>query len=335
MLIKKLIYAGILILFVTGCSKDNTQTITPPLLPGDKIVSVTDITYGQNTSFSGDNQKLLLDIYYPKNASVANTYPLLVMAHGGSFLTGNKSNMSSLCQTMAAKGYIAVSIDYRLGWDYGNAPSPSACKGDTLSLQKAVYRSLQDYNAALRFLVHNADKFFINTDWIFVGGSSAGAVAAMNTTYVTPAFANDFYKDEKAELGGLKNADNNLTDDFTIRGDVSLWGAVMSPELITPATAVPMVAFHGSADETIPITNGHYALCSNYPVLYGSQDIYQLLSAYAVPAVLHVAVNQGHDPDIYDNNTTFVSDNIHCFLQGLIGKTEQTGMYDNLTSSCQ
>ena len=144
-------------------------------------------------------------MYSPKDASASRKYPLVVMAHGGSFLTGNKKNLSDLCQAIAEKGYIAVSIDYRLGLGFwAMRKSPAACKGDTISLQKAVYRSLQDYNAALRYLVHNADKYFIDANWIFTGGSSAGAVAAINTTYVTPDFVTLYFKEAKAELGGLK-----------------------------------------------------------------------------------------------------------------------------------
>lgn len=319
---------------VTGCQKNNNRNtrVTPP--PTYNVTSKTDVQYGQNTTFGGDNQKLMLDIYSPKSASASRKYPLVVMAHGGSFLSGNKSNMSSLCQAIAEKGYITVSVEYRLGWDYGPAQSPSACEGDTVSLKKAIYRALQDYNASLRFLVNNADKYFINTDWIFVGGSSAGAVAAINTAYVTPDFATTYFGDIQQQLGGLMNADNNLTNSFSIKGIISLWGAVINPDLITPVTAVPMIAFHGNEDETIPFDVDHYALCSNYPLIYGSKFIYDQLVQFGTPAVLHVAEDEGHDPALY-NNETFISENVDCFLESLMNKTPETGSYRNMTSNCK
>ncbi len=334
MLMKHILYAGILILCIAGCSKDKNAQIQRPVPPTYNVNSITDVQYGQNTTYTGDNQKLLLDIYSPKDASASKRYPLIVMAHGGSFIDGDKSNMANLCQALAVKGYVAVSIDYRLGWDYGNAQSPAACQGDTISLQKALYRSLQDYNAALRFLVHNADTYFIDTSWIFTGGGSAGAVSAINTTYVTPEFTNTYFKDEKTELGGLRNVDNTLTDAFAIKGDISLWGAVITPTLITSATAVPMVAFHGSADQTIPILSDHYSLCPNYPLLYGSQYIYDTLTKLNVPAALHIAEGQGHGPDIYQD-PDFVSININCFLKSLMNKVAVTGVYQDLASGCQ
>ena len=94
-----------------------------------------------------------------------------------------------------------------------------------------------------------------------------------------------------------------------------------------------MVAFHGSADETIPISDGHYVSCENYPVLYGSQSIFTALTSYNVPAILHIAENEGHEPDQYQD-PAFVSDNVNCFLQGLISKLPVKGTYTNLISSC-
>ena len=334
MLMKNTLYLGIVLLCIAGCSKNNTQSHPPAPPPTYNVNAITDVQYGQNTTYAGDNQKLLLDIYSPKDASASKKYPLVVMAHGGSFIDGNKDNLSDLCQAIAEKGYIAVSIDYRLGWNYGNIISPVACTGDTISLQKALYRSLQDYNAALRFLIHDADKYFIDTSWIFTGGGSAGAVAAINTTYVTPDFTNTYFKDEKAQLGGLKTADNNLTDVFAIKADISLWGAVITPDLITSSTAVPMVAFHGSADETVPILNDHYSLCPDYPVLYGSEYIYNILTSLGVPAALHIAEGEGHGPEIYQD-PDFVATNTNCFLKSLMNKKPITGTFENKDSGCQ
>lgn len=334
MLRKHVRYAIIITSFIVACNKDNGTTQRIPD-PSYNVNAITDVQYGINTNtYLGDDEKLSFDIYSPKDASASRKYPLIVMAHGGSFIDGDKENIAPLCQAIAEKGYITVSINYRLGWDYGKAQSPANCKGDTVSLQNAVYRALQDYHASLRFLVHNANKYFIDTNWIFAGGSSAGAVAAVNLIYATPEFVNAYFQDEKAKLGALRTADNNLTDAVNIKGDINLWGALVSDELITPATAVPMVAFHGSADETIPIDSGNYALCPSYPVLYGSQAMYNKLTALGVPAVLHIAQGEGHGPDIY-TRPDFVSTNVNCFVQSLIGKTQTSAIYNNQVTECR
>ena len=332
MLRKHIFYAVVLIALISGCKKDsNPGRINNPTY---NVNATTDVQYGQNTNFSNNNEKLLLDIYSPKNASASRKYPLVVMAHSGSFLEGTKEGLAPLCQAIAEKGFIAVTINYRLGWNYGTGQSPAECGGDTISLQQAVYRAMQDYHASLRFLVHNADKYFVDTSWIFIGGSSAGAVAAVNTIYSSNEFVNTYFKNEKANLGALRTADNNLTDAVNIKGNINLWGGLIKDSLITSATAVPMVAFHGSADETIPFDVGHYALCTNYPLLYGSSDMYNKLTALGVPAVLHVAQGQGHGPDIY-TDPDFLSTNINCFLESIIGKTPKSGTFSNKTNECQ
>lgn len=333
-MLRKHILSAIIVLaaFIAGCSKDkgsgggNNNT--------SNVNATTNVQYGQNTNFSKNSQKLLMDIYSPKDASASNKYPLVVMAHSGSFLEGDKEGLGPLCQAIADKGFIAVTIDYRLGWDYGTG-SPAACGGDVTSLTEAVYRAMQDYNASLRYLVHNANKYFIDTNWVFVGGSSAGAVAAVNTIYSSPDFVNTYFAAEKAALGPLRTADNDLTDAVTIRGDINLWGGVITDSLITSATAVPMVAFHGSDDGTIPIDVDHYALCPNYPLLYGSRAMYNKLVSLGVPAVLHIAQGQGHGPALYTDDADFVATNISCFLEGIIGKTQKSATYNNKASECQ
>ena len=60
-------------------------------------------------------QTLLMDIYQPYNDPMA-ARPFMVLVHGGSFLQGNKSDLEETCRAFARKGYVAVSIQYRLGY---------------------------------------------------------------------------------------------------------------------------------------------------------------------------------------------------------------------------
>lgn len=333
MLKKHLLAAAVLVSVIAGCSKNdgNSGRNTNQTY---NVTSTLNVQYGHGKDFSGNDEKLLLDIYSPVNASATNKYPLIVLVHGGSFLEGDKDNLKTLCQALAEKGFITVSIDYRLGWDYGNK-GPAFCEGNVASLQDAVYRSMQDLHASLRFLIHNAGKYSINTNWIFTGGASAGAVAAVNTIYTTQAYADAYYAKSTASLGPLFTADNTLTDAVNIDGDINMWGAVANDSLITAVTAVPMVAFHGSEDDVIPLDTAHYVGCSNYPLLYGSRDMYNKLQSLGVPAVLHIAQNQGHGPDMYTNDPDFVADNVDCFLQGVIGKVQKTATFNNMANGCQ
>ena len=95
------------------------------------------------------------------------------MMHGGSFFIGNKEEkgQAGWCAYFASLGYVAVSINYRLGF----RPTP----GD---LAAAEERALADADAALDFLLSNKD-LRIDPDHIFAAGTSAGAMTALRLAF--------------------------------------------------------------------------------------------------------------------------------------------------------
>lgn len=113
-----------------------------------------------------------MDIYLPKDDGNAPR-PLLLMMHGGSFFIGNKEEkgQAGWCAYFASLGYVAVSINYRLGF----RPTP----GD---LAVAEERALADADAALDFLLSNKD-LRIDPEHIFAAGTSAGAMTALRLAF--------------------------------------------------------------------------------------------------------------------------------------------------------
>ncbi|MCG9881718.1 MAG: carboxylesterase family protein, partial [Bacteroidia bacterium] len=87
----------------------------------DSVVVYQDIPYGFNYNFRGDSTQLYMDIYVPYN-DTANNRPLLALAHGGSFVQGNKrsGDMLIICKRLAQMGYVVISFQYRLGIDIGS-----------------------------------------------------------------------------------------------------------------------------------------------------------------------------------------------------------------------
>lgn len=79
--------------------------------------------------------------------------------------------MEDYCIGLARRGFVAATIDYRKGWD-SSIPTEQV---------KAGYRVQQDANAALRFAVENADLVNIDTNWMFIGGQSAGSIGSFFT----------------------------------------------------------------------------------------------------------------------------------------------------------
>src|SRR5262245_24776149 len=75
-------------------------------------VTVTaNISYGSNTSVFGVAQNLQMDVYEPSGDTVQYR-PLIVFAHGGSFLGGTKTDLDivTLCNRFAGMGYVCASI---------------------------------------------------------------------------------------------------------------------------------------------------------------------------------------------------------------------------------
>src|ERR1051326_505447 len=122
---------------------------------------------------------------------------------------------------LAESGFIAATINYRVGWDNGGAVP---CTGDTVQLHFALYRAMQDLNAAFRFLLTHAESYRIDTNWVFAAGSSAGAVTSYISSYINDNYAKWRYAEEYTQLGSLFTADNKLIKSYTIRGICSISG---------------------------------------------------------------------------------------------------------------
>jgi acetyl esterase/lipase len=109
------------------------------------------------------DRELTLDLYAPKTAGPPR--PAIVCIHGGGWFKGDRSSMSHLAMAFAARGYVAVSISYRLS---GEAKFPAA---------------IQDAKAAVRWLRAEAKTYGIDAENIGVAGLSAGGhLAALLAT---------------------------------------------------------------------------------------------------------------------------------------------------------
>ena len=144
-------------------------------------VTVThDIEYGRAPvrSPAPSHQPLLLDLYQPEGDSAPRLRPGFVAVHGGGLARGDKrtENMVELCRELAARGYVCISINYRLRGD----DPPGA--GDT-PLARTLHAAIQDTEVAVRWLRANTTAYRIDPARIAVGGSSAGAEVVLRMVY--------------------------------------------------------------------------------------------------------------------------------------------------------
>jgi acetyl esterase/lipase len=101
-----------------------------------------------------DNQHLQLDMAKPKSGD--GPFPAVVCIHGGGFRAGSRQGYDALCIRLAQRGYVAVTVSYRLAPKY---QFPAA---------------VHDVKEAVRWLRGNAKKLNIEPGRIGALGGSAG-----------------------------------------------------------------------------------------------------------------------------------------------------------------
>lgn len=244
------------------------------------IVSQYDISYGANLNYQGANTDLKLDIHYP-NPSIdpLPQRPLVVLVHGGSFYTGSKSDFTAYAQQLARKGYVAACVEYRLGWNYlGNG---SACSGDMNSFRYAMYRALQDVNAAIRFLSFHASNYGIDANNVFLLGQSAGAFTVLNAAFLDQTEANQLYPSAYVDLGSIDSATNTVQANYQLKGVFNWCGGVLDTTILDANEQIPVLSMHGLLDNVVPVDTGTFLYCYNttnpYVFVYGPQAMHKRL----------------------------------------------------------
>ena len=122
-----------------------------------------------------------MDIYTATGDTVSDR-PVIFYLHGGSFYSGDKSmtDCVDFCNAFAKRGYVAVSLNYRLA----NIITFLSSNNEQY---KAVLKAVADLKAGIRFMrkdYANSDTYAIDPNTIFIGGYSAGAVAALHSAFI-------------------------------------------------------------------------------------------------------------------------------------------------------
>ena len=194
-----------------------------------------------------DEQSLRFDVYQPDDEG-NHLRPLLVMIHEGAFFSGDKTDDVSRrwCEMFATCGYVAVSVNYRMGFNLV-----------TYSVSDAAYSALQDIHAALRYLLSHRVTYRIDPDKIFLAGCSAGAIVALNTAFLNDSNIPESMREVASRLGPLASIPVTPAYDepFTVRAVGNMWGAVLDPEILK-SSPTSIISFHGIYDPVVPFGQG-------------------------------------------------------------------------------
>ena len=215
---------------------------------------------------------LTMDVYQPV-CSDSIRRPLLMFIHGGAFFNGDKQcpAFKRWGEYFASLGYVVASINYRLGF----GPTKEG-------VDRAGYKAVQDAHAAMRYLVHHADEYHINTNFLFVGGSSAGGITALNLAFMRNHNRPPTVYDGRirltgdSDLGFIDAVSPQLTDTFTIKAVVNMWGAVHDTAMLPNSPKTAILSFHGDADRIVAY--GH-----DYPFMDPPTPLRDVLALFNVP----------------------------------------------------
>ncbi len=253
------------------------------------------VQFGENVNLSGDNQKLYMDIYEPKGDTVSKR-PVVVLAFGGGFAIGSRTddNIVGLCKGYVARGFVAVSIDYRL-----ISLLILVAHGDSAIITNDVIMAVQDMKASIRYLVkdsRNEKTLRIDTNNIFVGGYSAGAITAMHTAYLdTTRNIPTWIMEIIRKQGGIDGVSGNAGQTYKIKGVISLSGGIYASDAFRPKDPA-YISYHGTKDETVPYNRG-----KNIYNYYNDGDGSCSIQAKSQGiTTLHTAVIGGGHSDIYN-----------------------------------
>ena len=244
-----------------------------------------------------------MDIFQPTGDTVSHR-PLIILAHGGAFYSGNKQNdftITNLCSLFAHRGYVTASIDYRLTSITGMLDSATAIN--------EVIKALSDGKAAVRYFILDArgsNTYKIDTNLIFAGGNSAGAVLYMHLGYITNiGECPDYIQNAMATNGGFEGNSGNDIPGYTtkIRAVINLAGALNKTSFVNNFDC-PSVNAQGDQDATVPYNCGH-ALSGTCPVtLCGMGTLEGVYTSHYVHHSTIIFPGQGHVP--WSGDTTMM-----------------------------
>jgi predicted esterase len=218
-----------------------------------EISQSENFTYGSSITQNGVTMELKMDIYQPVD-DLLEARPLVILAHGGYFFFGDKDEFTEECTQLAHAGYVAVSINYRL----------IDVEDDSFRVaQKAVIDAVADLKAAVRFFykdAQTANNWRIDTNNIFIGGYSAGAIASLHYAYVNNPedlllIGGQELLDYTNSKGGLEGTSGNADYSTNIRGVINISGALLDASLVDKTEPI-LFSVHGTEDIVVPYESG-------------------------------------------------------------------------------
>lgn len=339
MKIEKILYVVYIVILGLSPSKAQSGYI-------DKKYNYTvekDLSYGTAIDYAGKLDTLEYDIYKP--IGDGNTRrPILIAVHGGAWIAGTKNDGSteSICKEMAARGYVAVAVNYRLGMHLSASGGAAAtCPvaldnriyiADSMEVVRAIYRGMQDVKAAIRFFKARYQIDSTCAENIYLCGESAGSFICYNTILMNSAskkykacesiadaptphssltnYLPQGYSLKRPDLGDVEGNLNSNGYNTKVKGVAGFFGAVLDMNLFKNIDTPYLYLFHQTSDVVVDCGKTNILAGMSYNCLdplgfMGCKHIYNMPLAWGSCALVDSIKKSNYDTAKYINDIVY------------------------------
>ena len=302
----------IIILTLLLCA--NLQVFSQALCRNTKANSTAGATekhvYKTYFDKEGNEKKLRIGLVRPIDHLPDKKRPLVIGLQGSGFVNTCfpepcyiKYSENVLEPYFIPQGFITASVQYRLNSLF----DLQTLKVNDEKLKETHYKALQDARRAIAYIFENAETFGVDTDNVFLIGTSAGAITALHTVYLDD---NEVPKDLSEKYGKLEKREN-------IKGVISLSGAIYDLSYLKGSEKTPLMIVHGKDDQIVPFDKGFYLKLKSLTPVFGGKSVYDEALKQKIPAKGYF-YEFGHsypsrfEKDIYKNANDFIRKYLTC-----------------------
>ena len=138
-----------------------TEATTEAVVQYEGQLVFSNLSYGVNESNT-------YDLYLPSGMNMEEPQGLMLMVHGGSWVSGKKEDMSEHCIRLSDKGYITATMNYTLCTNNGNA---------------CVETMLDEISVCILEIKRKVESLGLTIDNMAISGTSAGGHLALLYAY--------------------------------------------------------------------------------------------------------------------------------------------------------
>ncbi len=192
---------------------------------------------------------LEIHLFLPENDNQQKKRPVIVFFNGGSWSEGKPDWSFPACQSYADKGWVGVTVEYRLGYRQGTLP----------------FESDMDAKSAIRWLRQHTDEYNIDVNKIVASGNSAGGHLVLATALVENwnEKTDDLRYSSVPNVLMINAGVYDLTDDNTSwirqglrnRNQDENLVKEISPNYLIKKGLPPTLIIHGTNDRNVPFSS--------------------------------------------------------------------------------